>query len=273
MIRIEIEQYWLLLSHPDHAALAGEFARHWKNEQFAPVEPFAHVLDACTRHDDSWKPRDAQPELTREMNPSAFSKELVGSYSAFEEIDLEPYLNVRGQATEDTAARDPYSAVLVSMHTVNLLTVQADLSPLDEADRALHANFIQGQRTRQAELKAQLQAETDIAPYATDEQFEKGFRFLQACDSFSLYVGVAFDQPGKLQHRHPMRDGTLTEIQFLPQGNNRYILDPYPLDEPEVIFQVPYRRVPKSSTSTLETFRAAYTDAPIEYIPITITHK
>jgi hypothetical protein len=273
MIRIEQENDWLLLSHPDHAALAGEFARHWKNEFFAPPKPFTHILDATARHDDSWGDRDATPLLTAEMNPSAFSEELVGTYDAFEEIDLPDYLGVRGQATEAAALRDPYSAILISMHTVNLLTVQADLSTLNDTDRAIHKEFIDGQLNRQEELKARLSLQPDIAPYLTDENLLAGFKFLQACDSFSLYVGVAFSKPGKLQHAHPRRDGSETEIEFIPKGDNHYVLSPYPLDEPVIKFAVPYRRVAKSTTASLETFQAAYAAAPVEMVTVTVSQS
>jgi hypothetical protein len=273
MIRIETEKDWLLLTHTNHAALAGEFARHWKNEQFAPAEPFAHVLDAVARHDDSWAERDRLPLLTPEHNPSAFSKELVGSYDAFEEIDLEDYLGVRGQATEQAASRDPYAAILISMHTVNLLTEQADLTGLSAEDLAFHSNFIAGQKNRQAELIAQLQTRPDLAPLTTEAQLQRGFRFLQACDSFSLLVGVAFAEPSKLRHAQPTRDGGSAEIDFLPLGKNRYALDPWPLDESEVEFHIPYRRVPKSTTALLETYQAAYARAADETITITIIPK
>ncbi|MGZ0657176.1 DUF3891 family protein [Coraliomargarita sp. W4R72] len=273
MIRIEEENDWLLLSHPDHAALAGEFARHWKNESFAPPKPFTHILDATARHDDSWQDRDALPLLTAEMNPGAFSEELVGTYDAFEEIDLHGYLGVRGQATEAAALRDPYSAILISMHTVNLLTVQADLSTLNDEDRAFHKAFIDGQLNRQEELKARLSLQPDIVPYLTDEAFLAGFKFLQACDSFSLYVGVAFSKPGKLQHAHPRRDGSETEIEFIPKGDHHYVLSPYPLDEPVVKFKVPYRRVAKTATASLEEFQAAYTAAPVEIVTVTVSQN
>lgn len=271
MIRIELEKDWLLLSHPDHAALAGEFARHWKNASFAPPEPFAHILDACTRHDDSWGPRDAKPQLTHDHNPSAFSEELVGTYDAFEEIDLDDYLAVRGQATEDAAKRDPYAAVLISMHTVNLLTEQADLSTLTEAERPVHAAFITGQLQRQAALKAELRACPDMAAQTTETALMRAFKFLQACDSFSLYAGVAYTKPGKLRHAQLKRDGSEVEIECIPVGPNHYQLKPYPLDEPTIRFQVPYRRVPKSSTQDLETFQASYASAPIEYLTVTVS--
>jgi hypothetical protein len=270
MIRIETDNDWLLLGHKDHAQLAGEFARHWKNRDFLPPEPFAHVLDAVARHDDSWEERDATPLLTPEMNPSAFSKELVGSYDAFEEIDLDEYLGVRGAATEKAALRDPYAAVLISMHTVNLLTEQADLSTLSDADRTLHSAFIAGQKSRQEVLKADIRAQPDLAPFATEAHFEAGFRFLQACDSLSLYVGVAFEEKGALRHPQKMRDGSEQLIEFIPRGAFRYELAPYPFDEPEIHFDVPYKRVSKSATKTLETFQAAYAAAEIEPVRITL---
>jgi len=270
MIRIETENDWLLLGHKQHAELAGEFARHWKNEHFAPPKPFVHVLDAVSRHDDSWEERDAKPLLTPEMNPSAFSKELVGSYDAFEEIDLEEYLQVRGAATEKAASRDPYAAVLISMHTVNLLTEQADLTTLSDSERAFHSEFITGQKARQEELKADIRSNGDLAAYASDAHFEAGYRFLQACDNLSLYVGVAFAEPGALRHSHPMRDGTQANIKFLPCGDAIYRLDPYPFDEDGLQFDIPYRRVSKTACRSESEFQAAYASAAVETVKITL---
>lgn len=273
MIRIETESHWWLLTHKAHAELAGAFARHWKNPDFLPPDPFVSVLDAVSRHDDSWEPRDADPELTPDGNPSAFSSELVGSYDAFEEIDLEAYLNVRGNATEQAAARDPYAAVLISMHTVNLLTDQADLSTLSTSGKTLHSAFIEGQLSRQQELKSIIRSQPDLAPFASDDHFARGFRFLQACDSFSLYLGVAYESPGALRHPQPMRGGGEAIITLNPAGPGQYTLDPYPLDQPAITFAIPYRKVAKADTATLARFRAAYRDAPLEYRHVTINPK
>lgn len=269
MIRTETDSEWLLLPHADHAALAGEFARHWKNASFYPPNPFAHVLDAVSRHDDSWAPIDARPDLSEDGRPAAFSHELVGTYDAFEDIDLEGYLGVRGQATERAAARDPYSAILISMHTVNLLTEQADLSTLSEADREVHAEFIQGQRTRQQELKDAL-SESPLAPFLSSEALQRNFEFLQACDSFSLLVGVDYPQESQLRHPHPTAEGDSQVIQYTPLGDYRYQLDPWPMDEPELTFEIPYIRLPKSATASLETFRSAYRNSSPDVRTITV---
>lgn len=264
MIRLETETEWLLLPHAEHAALAGEFARHWKNRAFAPPDPFAHVLDAVSRHDDSWTLRDTTPTLTPDGHPAAFSRELVGTYDAFEDIDLAAYLGVRGEATESAARRDPYSAILISMHTVNLLTEQADLSGLDSASRALHGQFIDGQRRRQQELTDRLRSERpELAPFLEPAALQRGFRFLQACDSFSLLAGVDFPQRAALRHPQPRLDGSETEIAWIPLGEGCVRLDPWPLDEPALTFDIPYRHIPKSAMRDLQCFQAAYAAAPV----------
>ena len=73
MLRLETETGWWLVTHPDHARLAGAFAERWGNERFLPPEPRAHVLKGIARHDDGWLARDATPQITRQGKPSAFS--------------------------------------------------------------------------------------------------------------------------------------------------------------------------------------------------------
>ncbi|WP_269542887.1 DUF3891 family protein [Cerasicoccus fimbriatus] len=261
MIRIEEKDAWLLLGHCAHANLAGEFARHWKNDLFLPPEPFAHILDAVARHDDSWVAVDAMPVLTPEGNPSAFSSELVGTYDAFEEIDLADYLRVRGEATEKAADRDPYAAILISMHTVNLLTEQADLSTLTPEEAEVHAAFIEGQLQRQQALIDQLR-KTDFPQSALEESsLRRGFEFLQACDSLSLLVGVDFAETSTLRHAQATRNGGKVVIDFTPMGDGVFVLDPYPFDEVGLSFLIPYVRVPKAATSCLADFQAAFLNA------------
>ena len=78
MLRMESETGWWLITHRDHARLAGAFAEAWGNALFRRPEPRARVLHGIASHDDGWVARDAQPVITREGKPSAFSTELVG---------------------------------------------------------------------------------------------------------------------------------------------------------------------------------------------------
>ena len=262
MIRIETDAVWTLVEHREHAQLAGRLAAHWGNSEFAAPEPRADILEAVFHHDDAWAARDSDPRLTRQGRPSAFSAELVGKYSAFEEIDLADYLAVRGRAAEAVAADNPYAAVIISMHTVDLLTRQADLSGLSRTDLALHKDFIDGQRRRQLELIA-LAAGRAPAGAVTPERLLRAFEFLQACDSLSLAACVRFPRPIAMQHRHPRRDGTLAGLQCVPLGDDAYRVEPFPFDTDVLRLEVPCRDVPKGAFRDEAEFRSAYSGAPV----------
>src|ERR1700674_4775083 len=156
MLRSETETGWWLVTHPDHARLAGAFAEHWGNEQFLRPEPRANVLRGIARHDDGWTLRDAAPQITRQGKPSAFSAELVGKYSAFEETDLADYLEVRNRAVRLIAEEDAYAALLISMHTYSLLSEHAYRSTIAPEQLPLLDQFLEEQKVFQQVLRRQI---------------------------------------------------------------------------------------------------------------------
>src|SRR6202522_323525 len=159
MLRLESKTGWWLVTHVDHAHLAGAFAEKWGNDLFLAPEPREQVLRGVATHDDGWAARDQQPQITRLRKPSAFSVELVGKYSAFEEIDLADYLAVRERAARLVAEEDAYAALLVSMHTFNLLTARADRSTIQAQQLPLLDAFLTRQLEFQQQLKDRLAAE------------------------------------------------------------------------------------------------------------------
>ncbi len=268
MIRTETDDGWLLVGHQDHARLAGEIGALWGNDRFPAPEPLEDVLLAVSRHDDAWAGRDATPELAPDGTPAAFSSELVGTYSAFENIDLEAYLKVRGEATETVARENPLAAVLVSMHTVNLLTEQADLSALSSADRALHAAFVESQRRRQETLKAAIPA----SGRPSGEDLQRAFRFLQACDSLSLVACVAYPHSIALRHRHPTRKGEEMAILAHPLDSGSYRLDPSPLRQKTALFSVPALAIRGKRFPSEEAFHEALKKGHHHSMKLTIHH-
>src|SRR5580692_6642108 len=178
MLRMESEGGWWLITHPDHARLAGAFAAAWGNDAFRRPEPRDRVLYGIACHDDGWAARDEHPSITRQGKPSAFSVELVGKYSAFEEIDLADYLAVRERAVRIVAEADAYAALLVSMHTYNLLTARADRSTIHPQQLPLLDAFL----TRQLEFQQQLQDRLAVEGTST-ALVEDHFRLLQATDN------------------------------------------------------------------------------------------
>ncbi len=270
MLRFQTANGWMLIEHREHARLAGRFAQHYGNALFSPPEPLADILVAVFRHDDAWAERDVNPFLTREKRPSAFSKELVGKYSAFEEIDLIDYLAVRGRATEAVAKENPYAAIIISMHTVNLLTEQADLSGLPVPEREAHSKFISGQITRQKELADEYVRLGGKSENVSTATLRRAFEFLQAFDNLSLLACVGYPTESFLRHEHPEKSGARVKLRCVPLEAGSFQITPYPLTEDKLLFNYPARHVSASSCSDLETFREAYRTAEIQQLEVTL---
>jgi hypothetical protein len=272
MLRLETETGYWLVTHVDHANLAGAFAASWGNELFRAPEPRAHVLKGISRHDDGWRERDAQPQITRQGRPSAFSVELVGKYSAFEEIDLADYLAVRDRAVRLMAEEDPYAAMLVSMHTYNLLSERADRSTIAPALLPLLDDFLAQQQALQHSLRERIAADASFtSEQAGDVAIRDHFRLLQATDNLSLLACVDYRQPATLLHPLPLNDGGYRPVAVQSVGERRFKLDPYPLAEPLLTFTISARHVDGKVFDGREELRERFAAAEPVQLEITIT--
>jgi len=272
MLRLETETGWWLVTHPDHARLAGAVAEHWGNDLFASPEPRTHVLLGVNTHDDGWAMRDAKPSVTKQGKPAAFSVELVGKYSAFEEIDLQDYLNVRERAVAEIAAKDAYAALLVSKHTYNLLTARADRSTIAPDQLPLLDAFLERQRALQARLFAAIRSDASFREDdVTDEKIEEHFRLLQATDNMSLLACVDYSASATLLHPLKLRDGGMAEVGVTPLGGRAFKLSPYPLREDRVAIEFPARHVPGKTFSSSEQLGSAFHAAAVETLTLTLT--
>ena len=272
MIRLESETGYWLVTHPDHARLAGAFAEQWGNDVFLAPEPRAQVLRGIATHDDGWAARDQQPQITRQGKPSAFSVELVGKYSAFEEIDLADYLAVRERAVRMVAEIDAYAALLVSMHTYNLLTARADRSTIQPEQLPLLDGFLTRQSDLQSGLRARLAADEQLAAAdITPERIDNHFRLLQACDNLSLLSSVGFMQPADLLHALPLSDGGAGRVNVEPLGERHFRLTPYPFASSPLLFNLPARHVEGKAFASAEKLGELFHQAEVVLLPITIT--
>jgi hypothetical protein len=272
VLRMESESGWWLITHPDHARLAGAFAAAWGNAQFRKPEPRARVLKGIVCHDDGWAARDAHPSITREGKPSAFSTELVGKYSAFEEIDLEDYLAVRERAVRIIAEGDAYAGLLILMHTYNLLTGHADRSIIKQEDLVLLDSFLVRQLEYQVQLRAAIAADASLAPHEkSDQAILEHFRLLQACDNLSLLSCVAFASPAHLLHPLPRNDGSSAEVKVLPTAPRHFQLTPWPFSECELTFHFPARHVAGRRFGTSAELDAAFSAAAETHLEVTLT--
>jgi Protein of unknown function (DUF3891) len=272
MLRLESETGWWLVTHVDHAQLAGAFAAQWGNDLFLAPEPRAHVLRGIATHDDGWAARDQQPHITRQGKPSAFSVELVGKYSAFEEIDLADYLAVRERAVHMVAEEDAYAALLVSMHTYNLLTARADRSTIQPEQLPLLDAFLERQLQFQRELKGRLAIDKDLAPEEVlPARIENHFRLLQATDNLSLLGCVDYSQRADLLHALPLRAGGESRVAVESLGERNFRLAPYPFVTSPLVFTLPARHVEGKLFGSAEELRKQFHQAPKVLLPVTVS--
>jgi Protein of unknown function (DUF3891) len=272
MLRLETETGWWLVTHPDHARLAGAFAENWGNENFLAPEPRARVLKGIARHDDGWLARDAVPQITRQGKPSAFSVELVGKYSAFEEIDLADYLAVRDRAVRLIAQEDPYAAILISMHTYSLLNDHADRSTIAPSDLPLLDNFLEQQKSFQASLTRQIATDSSLpADQRSESAILDHFRLLQATDNLSLLTCVDFSRPANLLHPLPVRGGGHARVEVRSAGSRHFVLDPYPFADRSLSFRFPARHVAGKVFSSAAELQAGFNAARVEMLSVTVS--
>ena len=272
MLRMESPTGWWLITHPEHARLAGDFAKAWGNAQFRRPEPRARVLKGISCHDDGWAARDAHPTITREGKPSAFSTELVGKYSAFEEIDLEEYLAVRDRAVRMIAEEDPYAGLLISMHTYNLLTAHADRSTIQPEGLVLLDAFLGRLRNYQNELMTEISADNSLQAIDKDQQtIQEHFRLLQACDNLSLLACVDFANPANLLHPLPLNSGGTSEVQVTPIGPRHFRLTPWPFEVKQLTFTIPARPVSGNTFASSAELEDAFSRAPVEMLVVSLT--
>jgi hypothetical protein len=272
MLRLESDSGWLLVTHPDHARLAGAFAERWGNDRFLPPEPRAHVLKGISCHDDGWAARDAAPQITRQGKPSAFSIELVGKYSAFEEIDLEDYLAVRECAVRLIATEDPYAAVLISMHTYSLLNDHADRSTIAPSQLPLLDAFLLQQKGLQQALMKEIAADVQYTPeQASEAAVVDNFRLLQATDNLSLLTCVDFRRPAHLLHSLPLNDGGSSRVQVRATAPRHFVLEPYPFAEPSLDFLFPARQVEGKVFESAEELQRRFAEASVQMLSVTVS--
>jgi hypothetical protein len=274
MLRLETETGYWLVTHPDHARLAGAFAERWGNETFLPPEPRTHVLKGIARHDDGWLARDAAPQITRQGKPSAFSVELVGKYSAFEEIDLADYLAVRDRAVRLIAEEDAYAAILISLHTYSLLTDHADRSTIAPAELPLLDGFLAEQKKFQKLLMGSIAADSNLAPeQKTEAAILDHFRLLQATDNLSLLTCVDFARPANLLHPLPLREGGHQRVEVRWAGSRHFVLEPYPFAAPSLSFRFPARHLTGKLFASAADLQRQLEAAPPEILSVTVSAR
>ncbi len=118
IVRHEHPDY-LLITQPDHAALAAHIANAWRADGFPQRPTRASVLTAVAEHDWAWGAVDAAPGIWPQ----------TGAPHDVFDAPLEIRQGVWPRTIDQVAAQDPYAAALVAHHA---LTVYERYRPLPE---------------------------------------------------------------------------------------------------------------------------------------------
>jgi hypothetical protein len=216
----------LLIRQTDHAALSGEFARHWGNDHFEPLRPRHSMLIAAEHHDDGWQSWDASPRVDpRTGRPYQFTDMPTGEHLAFYR-----------QGIDSVLRRDPYAGLLVSMHLSGLYqrrfgtdraSSSAAMHDRDDADLRQALDQLSDQ---QRELREQLKAV--VEPHALQEgPLWANYKLLQVFDRLSLYFCTAPPREARIGPAPVNARGREVELVLHPLDGETVQIAPYPFDQ------------------------------------------
>lgn len=254
IVRTEANGETLLLAQTDHSRLAGQFAAHWGNAEFASLTPYESVVRAAAFHDFGYLRYETAP---------AFDEATGGTPTFRNVFTDERRLEEYQWCSDWLLALDPYAALLVSMHRTGLWrqrykTISSAMPNVRKQKPEVEA-FIE----RQEALRPQIIAQHNFDP----QQLWINYRLLQVWDLLSLAFSLhapeadAFE-PVPVSYCDGEKEGV--RLSMTPLDAKTVSLDPYPFDVPALRVAVPVRRLPQSTFESQDAFRKAYFCAQLE---------
>lgn len=217
-----------VITMDQHTALSAQFAEHFGNENFEPVEPRSFMLHVIANHDAGWLDLDAEalrdPEtgLPYNLVQTPFSH-IVETSSASPDFNSEYH---------------PYCELISSMHSWGLyngrygMSDKVLLDSLADENRAAADEMLDGELERQERLKATLKSNPDTAELIEEKHLLQNYKQLQFFDTLALYfncVPEGHRLPANFSHI-PVNATEDVEINIEPIEEGGYALDPYPFD-------------------------------------------
>jgi hypothetical protein len=233
----------LLIRQPDHARLAGEFARRWGNERFPEPQPRDQCVLGVAFHDEGWTEQDALPQRSAES----------GVPRQFLELSAGELLPIWERSILRGFGRGPVAGWMVSWHFTELARMRLGMADTPAVDRSAFQAFVERQE------KSREEAAAHILLHGRDELVACG-KLLQFCDFLSLYACLGVASPLTAPQSFVLRSGEEQKIR-LEQSDGLIRLLPYPFDVSEIRLSVPARRLPRvrfdSDEELLREFHSA----------------
>jgi hypothetical protein len=261
MILRKYRGQFLVIRQTDHGRQCALFVRHWGSQAADRPAPYEPLLYAAAEHDNGWAEWEAHPTL----DPS------TGQPWQFVDLPAEQHLALYRRGIARSAAHDPYSGLLVSMHGVGLYNDRYGTwprpvaRPLNETQRALVAAYIADQEALQARLRQAAAADPRYAACATDQAIWRAYKLLQVWDRLSLQFCWRACTSGEIAPAPLRADAPDETLICTGDGDLTLRISPYPFDRSPVDLPVAARLLPDRRYASTEDFLAAYDAAePIE---------
>jgi hypothetical protein len=244
----------------DHSRVAGFFAAHWGNKEFARPEPYSSVVLAAHEHDIGWWEWEMRPSC---LNDKGFPLDYHdGSFKYLGQLRLDFYKN----AVDHVRKRDPYAALLMAMHGVALMNAGYGkyAYPPDRTGDPRVKAYVDDQEQLRFKLLEQLR-QSEFKDFSSEEQIWTNYEYMEVFDQLAQFVCNRYPLNNKWRKLGPTN--TLNDVDVPTKhgckavklnidtvSEHRAILSPYPFDVDPLVVSFPARLVPKKSYSSAEEF-------------------
>jgi len=265
-----------MIAQHDHALLAGRFAEHVGDDRFSGPSPRQQVLDGISLHDAGWPLHDDRPTL----NPRGEPLHVL-------EVSMPIAARVWNESVRLAAEKHPYSALLVSLHVLNLsmLARRHDFQPHerarnDPADLFELNKFQHRQIEWQEQLRKQLGLRTDLplrlgqaepGTNADEDLLRFNFGLLRLMDSLSLDACASEDLFPEVAGVHPRPGAAPLTLKIGHPGPLALTVDPWPFNVRQILLPINARRVPTGRFESEQELQRMYADAPVETLEICLS--
>lgn len=256
IVRKENNGSTLLIGQTDHSRLAGQFASHWGNERFAPLEPFESMARAAHFHDFGHLRYETAPNFDPKTGGTPNFRDVPTDARRLEEYEW---------CFEWLMGLDPYASHIVSMHRTGLARARYGAITYPEQKMRPRPPEVDAFVARNETVRAE-----QLATYGWNpEQIRINYRLLQVWDLMSLYFSCQEPyadaiEPVPTSYRD--REGEGVRMTLTPAGPNTVAVDPYPFDVDACRFQLSARRLSPGTFADRDAFIKAYFQAPIEVL-------
>jgi hypothetical protein len=247
----------LLIRQPDHAALAGTFARHWGNATFAAPFPSDALVFAADHHDDGWLVWEAAPRVDpATRRPYQFTALPIAEHVNFYRVGIAQVLE-----------RNPYAGLLTVMHLAGLYQMRYGTDrhvqprPLPADEERLKQNFVDELQRQQQSLRHDLPQRGVPPAWLEEKHLWCNYKLLQVFDRLSLYFCVAPPRSSSLEPVPLDYEGGETDLRLRPVSERAVAIAPYPFNRDPLPVTLRASLVPDRDYESDEQFRAVFASA------------